>query len=127
MAVLLCACGRTDRPPAGATSQPAIADARRTVADSLAGTGPNGLEIWFTLSRSAQSPAGDSCIERGLEIRRAGRRIHVPLLYTREPPIVLDDSTMRAVLSTNCRAVDRYRVDLRSGQPVRLQGAGTRP
>ncbi|HEX2451596.1 MAG TPA: hypothetical protein VHJ69_10655 [Gemmatimonadales bacterium] len=58
-------------------------------------------------------------MERSLEIRGpAGRRI-VPLLYTLDTPSVLDDSTIRARLFTNCRPGPTYRVDLRTGLPVR--------
>jgi len=86
-------------------------------ADSLAASAP-GLEIWFTLTRPARSAAGASCVERGLEIRRAERRIPVPLLYTGEPPSILNDSTMRAVLWTDCHRQKAYLVDLRTGRPV---------
>jgi hypothetical protein len=106
--------------------QPAVADSLPRVADSLADTGPNGLEIWFTLSRPAQSPSGEWCVERGLEIRSQARRIQVPLLYTREAPTILNDSMMRAVLSTNCHTVASYRVDLRTGQPVRVPADSAR-
>src|SRR5215210_2410108 len=86
-------------------------------ADSLAASAP-GLEIWFTLTRPARSAAGASCVERGLEIRRAERRIPVPLLYTGEPPAILNDSTMRAALWINCHRQKHYLVDLRTGRPV---------
>jgi len=77
-----------------------------------------GVEIWFTLTRPARSSTGASCVERGLEIRRAERRIPVPLLYTGESPTILNDSTMRAVLWTDCHPLTAYLVDLRTGQPV---------
>jgi hypothetical protein len=87
--------------------------------DSLALRRADGLEIWFTLSRPARSPRGQPCRERGLEIRHGGRRAPVPLLYTGETPTLLNDSTMRAVLWTDCQPTAVYRVNLRSGQPVR--------
>ncbi len=111
---LLSACGRSERPQA--------ADRGGVVAEteeSLATTGPAGVEIWFTLSRPARSSGGRPCLERGLEIRREGRRLPVPLLYTGEAPTLLDDSTVRAILWTQCRPVAPYRVDLRTGRPVR--------
>ena len=86
--------------------------------DSLAVATKTGVEIWYSLSRTGTAADGSACIERGLEIRRAGERIRVPLLYTRDAPILLNDSTMRAVLWTNCRPVATYRVDLRTGRPV---------
>jgi hypothetical protein len=88
-------------------------------ADSLAISGSSGLQIWFTLARPAKAADGAACVERGLEIRREGKRIQVPLLYTGETPMLLNDSTMRAMLWTNCRPVDAYLVDLRSGRPTR--------
>jgi len=89
--------------------------------DSLA-TSAEGVEIWFTLSREGRRPDGSRCVERGLEIRRAGTRIPVPLLYTGATPTLIDSSTMRAELWNHCQPVDTYLVDLRSGRPVR-QGA----
>jgi hypothetical protein len=97
---------------------PAVRNAAVRPADSLALSGPAGREIWFTLTRSSRSATGEPCIERGLEIRQAGRRIQVPLLYTGEPPALLNDSTMRAILWTDCHPVTPYLVDLRTGRPV---------
>jgi hypothetical protein len=86
--------------------------------DSLAVSTSTGVEIWYRLSRTGTAADGSTCVERGLELRRAGKRIQVPLLYTGDTPTLLDDSTMRAVLWTNCRPVAVYRVDLRNGRPV---------
>jgi hypothetical protein len=88
-------------------------------ADSLVASNAAGVEVWFTLSRVATGSDGKQCVERGLEIRRSGQRIQVPLLYTRDPPILLNDTTMRALLWNQCRPGDAYLVDLRSGRPVR--------
>jgi hypothetical protein len=85
--------------------------------DSLALAPKAGLEIWYTLGRSARSPQGVACVERGLEIRGGDRRVPIPLLYTGESPTLINDSTLRAVLWTNCHPVKPYRVDLRTGQP----------
>jgi hypothetical protein len=111
---LLSACGRSERPQAQTSAGEAAA-----AEESLAATTPAGVEIWFTLSRPARSSQGQPCVERGLEIRRDGRRLPVPLLYTGEAPSVLNDSTIRAMLWTHCRPVTPYRVDLRTGRPVR--------
>jgi hypothetical protein len=86
--------------------------------DSLAVAGP-GVEIWFTLSRPTSSPDGTQCVDRAIELRRDGKRIPVPLLYTQEPPRIVNDTTARAVLYTGCVAGDAYLVDLRSGRPTR--------
>jgi hypothetical protein len=113
LALLLCfACKTADRAPVHRTA------AEAKPADSLALSGPAGLEIWFTLTRSARSAGGAPCVERGLEIRQEDRRIQVPLLYTGEPPALLNDSTMRAILWTDCHPVTPYLVDLRTGRPV---------
>lgn len=90
--------------------------------DSLVLATGTGVEVWYSLARSARAPDGSPCIERGLEIRRGQRRIQVPLLYTGETPTLLNDSTMRAVLWTNCRAGNVYLVDLTSGRLVRQPG-----
>lgn len=93
-------------------------------ADSLVATGSGGVEIWFTLARDATGPDSTQCVERGLEIRRGEERVRVPLLYTRMAPALLNDSTMRALLWTNCQPGDAYLIDLRSGQLVRDRRAG---
>lgn len=111
-AVLVSGCRPEPRPaPAnsGAATQPA---------DSLA-VSRGGVEVWFTLARTAQGSDGKPCLERGLEIRQAGRRIPVPLLYTAETPTLLNDTTMRGILWTQCKPLDSYLVDLRTGRPVR--------
>ncbi len=87
--------------------------------DSLVLTGSAGVEIWFTLARAATGADGNRCVERGLEIRHGGRRVQVPLLYTGTPPVLLNDTTMRATLWTHCRPGDAYLINLQSGQPVR--------
>ena len=119
---LLWACGPTERAQtktsAGEATEPP---------DSLATSTRSGVQIWFTLSRPARSEQGESCVERGLEIRRQGRRLPVPLLYTGEAPTVINDSTMRAMLWTNCRPVTAYRVDLRTGRPMREAEGRRRP
>jgi hypothetical protein len=111
---LLLAC-RTGNPPAQAKAPATDIEP----ADSLVATNEEGVEIWFTLARVGRAANGSTCVERGLEIRRGGARIAVPLLYTGAAPILLDRSTMRAELWNHCRKVDTYLVDLQSGRPVR--------
>jgi hypothetical protein len=113
-ALLLSACRTGQRP----RSNGETGDASKP-ADSLVISTDVGVEVWFTLARAAQGPDGKTCLERGLEIRRGETRVQVPLLYTGTPPVLLDDSTMRALLWNHCRPVDAYRVDLRSGRPLR--------
>jgi hypothetical protein len=88
-------------------------------ADTLVGTAPGGVEIWFTLSREGVAADGSHCIDRTIEIRRGGSRVQVPLLYTGAVPELVNDSTIRARLSNRCAPGDAYLVDLRSGRPVR--------
>jgi hypothetical protein len=113
-AVLAPGCRPEDRPQASVDSASAAQPA-----DSLVISNRDGVETWFTLPRVGKSADGKQCLERGLEIRRGRTRVPVPLLYTGEPPVLVNDSTMRAVLWTHCRPVEAYIVDLRSGQPVR--------
>ncbi len=120
-AIVLVSSCRPDRPPA-----PAASAAASEPVDSLAVSGTDGVEVWFTWARTAQGSDGNQCLERGLEIRRAGSRVPVPLLYTGETPTLLNDTTMRAVLWTHCKPLDSYLVDLRTGRPLRERGAGNR-
>lgn len=87
--------------------------------DSLVLTSTAGPEVWFTLARTGTAADGRQCVERGLEIRHDGRRVQVPLLYTGSPPVLLNDSTVRAMLWTHCAPGHSYLVNLRSGYPVR--------
>jgi hypothetical protein len=119
MLPILLACGsRPDERSAAAVSSASIEEP----ADSLISTTPKGIEIWFTIAREARGADGRRCVERGLEIRHGETRVKVPLLYTGAAPILMNDTTMRAVLWTHCEPGDTYLVDLRSGQPVREPG-----
>ena len=87
--------------------------------DSLALSLPDGLEVWYTMAREADSAGGARCLERTLEIRHpGGTRVGVPLLYTRDLPTVVNDSTLEARLSGDCVPGERYRIDTRSGRPT---------
>lgn len=79
------------------------------------------FEFWFTLSRTASDTAGNTCLERGLEIRTDSSQRLVPLLYTREAPVPETDSTVLVHLSNSCAPGDLYRVNLRTAQPVRVR------
>jgi hypothetical protein len=116
-AVLVFGCRPGQRTPpvnSGAAIEPA---------DSLALSDRGRVEVWFTLARTAHGSDGRQCLERGLEIRHAGTRVPVPLLYTGETPTLLNDTTIRAVLWTHCKPGDPYLVDLRTGRPVRERRA----
>lgn len=81
----------------------------------------HGLEIWLTLARDGRDSSGVACVERGLEIREGTRRTPVPLLYTRDRPRLVNDSTISARLWTHCAAGPEYHVNLRTGRPVRAR------
>jgi hypothetical protein len=113
LAACVLGCGGDSAPPkpAAATDAPP--------ADSLVASAPGGVQVWFTLARRATSPEGTRCVDRAIEIRRGDTRVQVPLLYTGTPPELVNDSTLRARLSNQCRPGDAYLVDLRTGRPVR--------
>lgn len=90
-------------------------------ADSLALTAGPGVEVWFTDARQAHDSAGIACEERVLEIRRDGRRIPVPLLYTGSTPTLVNDSTVEAPIWLHCRPGNIYRVNLHTGYPTRVK------
>lgn len=117
-AVLLACGGReVSRAPSAGDSAPSASSTKPP--DSLVATAPGGVQVWFTLAREGQGEDGSHCIDRTLEIRRDGKRVPVPLLYTATAPEVVNDSTIRARLSFRCKPGDAYLVDLRSGRPTR--------
>jgi hypothetical protein len=114
LAACLLGCGGGSSAPA----KPAAA-ADAPPPDSLVAKAPGGVQVWFTLARRATSPEGAPCVDRAIEIRRGETRVQVPLLYTGTAPELVNDSTLRARLSNQCRPGDAYLVDLRTGRPVR--------
>lgn len=114
--VLLAAC----EPPPARTPPPA-ANVPSAMPDSLALTAPGGVEVWFTGARPAADSAGTACTERVMEIRRDGRRIAIPLLYTGQVPRLVNDSTLEVPIWLHCRPGNVYRVSLTTGQPVRIR------
>lgn len=115
----LAGCGASEAPEPRAPADPPVAEA--SPPDSLVLV-VGGASVWHTLSREGTSSGGERCLERSLEIRREGRApVRVPLLYTREAPRALDDSTLEARVFLNCAPGDRYRIDMRTGQPTRIR------
>lgn len=112
---LTVACDRPQPPP----PETPVVPPPPAPAPELALKAPGGAEVWFGDARASRDSTGAACVERTLEIRSAGARRIVPLLYTLDTPTVLDDSTIRARLFTDCRPGPAYRVDLRTGLPVR--------
>jgi hypothetical protein len=121
--VILLLCSACSAPPSRERAD-RVGDA--VPSDSLALSAPGGVEIWFTLARSDRNANGMECQERGLEIRRSGKRLPVPLLYTRERPLLLNDSTVQARLWTHCSPGDAYLVDLLTGRPTPARSRRTR-
>jgi hypothetical protein len=120
MSVPACAVERTpgrsaDTGPAATAGSEAPAPA-----DSLAIVTPLG-EIWFVGAREATDASGAPCRERAMEIRQDDRRTPIPLLYTGDAPRLVDDSTIEAAIWLHCRPGNVYRVNLRTGQPVRVK------
>jgi hypothetical protein len=110
----LAACDkRTEEGP-----RPPVSTRETPLADSLVLQAGGGAEVWLSLARAAKGADGTGCVERGLEIRHGSNRVKVPLLYTGSPPVLLNDTTIRAVLWNHCAPGEPYLVDLRSGRPV---------
>lgn len=116
--LLLAACRGKESPAASADSLPA---APPKPAPELALSAPGGVEVWFTDSRAASDSAGTACTERVMQIRRDGKQIAIPLLYTGEKPRRVNDSTIEAAIWLNCRPGNVYQVNLRTGLPVRVK------
>lgn len=117
--VILVGCG-SPPPPEETSSQATAADGVLAPDDSLALRTAGGTEVWFVGGRTARDSAGRECLERSLEIRDSAGRRGVPLLYTREPPAALDDTSLSVRLSNRCAPGDRYRISLRTGRPTPL-------
>ena len=121
MLLLVWACGPPADRPDPPSQPPATQNQVTRLGDSLALRAPDGTEVWFTDSRVGTDRDGGPCIERVMEIRREAERIAVPLLYTGEPPVLINDSIMRAHIWLNCRPGNIYDVNLRSGEPRRVE------
>lgn len=117
----LSAC-REQRHPAPAEAPVASPGSVRS--DSLALRAPDGSEVWLVGGRAGTAAGGATCDERLIEVRRDGHRIPVPLLYSGGAPVLVDDSTIEAVLWLHCAPGDTYRVNLHTGQPVKHRAAG---
>ena len=117
-AALLVACAAEGAREAARDST-AAADTAPAPPDSLALRLADGIEVWYTMARPADSAGGSTCLERTLEIRHpGGTRVGVPLLYTRDLPKAVNDSTLEARLSGDCVPGELYRIDVRSGRPT---------
>jgi len=104
------ACSGKEAPPTQARTA--------TWSDSLALAAPGGVEVWYIGARTARDSAGGTCTERVMQIRRDGAKILIPLLYTGEAPVLVNDSTLRTNLWLDCRPMRSYDVNLRTGRPI---------
>lgn len=117
-ALLLVACGEKPRAAASIDSTPAAPP--KPAAEQVLVT-KGGVEVWFTDSRTAHDSAGAACTERVMQVRREGKEIAVPLLYTGAKPTLVDDSTIEAAIWLNCKPGNVYQVNLRTGYPTRVK------
>jgi hypothetical protein len=121
LTALAAGCGgeQAARPPARQPAEESRPTIRATPVstDSLVLTLGGGAEVWFTSLRQGKDSAGTACIERAVEVRRDSVRLPVPLLYTRETPLPLNDSQFRAVLYRDCVPFAVYRVGAADGMP----------
>ena len=90
-------------------------------AESLALPVTANVSVWFGDGRDDHDESGTACRERLLVIHRDSSRTAVPLLYTGTVPTLINDSTIEAELWLHCKAMDRYRVNLSTGQPLRVR------
>jgi len=123
-AALSVGCGRSAGPPAppqdrAATIAPTLAGSEP--ADTLVLTTRSGQQVWLAEGRTAHDRSGRSCYERSVEIRRDSTRIKVPLLFVTKPPTSLDAGHLKAELSLDCQTIAIYRVELATGQPIKLE------
>ena len=116
LAVLVAAC--TSAPPPAQKAAVPLEPPRP--AESLALPVTADVSVWFAAGRDDKDDSGSACRERVLVIHRDTSRIAVPLLYTGTVPTLINDSTIEAELWLHCKAMDRYRVNLTTGQPVRV-------
>jgi hypothetical protein len=120
---LLASCSgrpRADAPASNGAAAASDTPPGAEPAESLALRAPRGVELWYTFAREGRDSGGAPCLERALEIRAGERRIPVPLLYTRDVPRLVNDSIVSARIWNRCAPGDEYRVNLRTGQPVRV-------
>lgn len=121
LAATALSCGGGDRPDADEAESDDEGMISSSVADSMVLRTAAGYEVWFSGTRPARDDNGQVCVERTMQIRRDTTRINIPLLYTGDPPVLVNDSTIEAAIWLHCRPGNVYRVDLRTGSPVRVR------
>lgn len=115
--VILVACN----PQEGRQGEGALPNRASPPPDSMVLRMADGAEVWYTGSMLDTAVTGETCNERTVEIRRAGSRTPVPLLYTLGELEAMDDTTVRAALMRDCAKLDTYLVNTRTAQPRRVE------
>ena len=92
-----------------------------TLPDSLVLKAPGDVDVYFAGARIGTDSTGATCVERGLVLVHDGHRTLVPLLMTGVPPMLVNDSIMRARIWLHCRPGNTYDVNLRTGVPTRIR------
>ncbi len=118
-ALILCACGTREGTPPASVATPGVDGGRARGEEALRVS--DSVSVWFASARADTAPDGTTCLERVMEIRTNDRTVPIPLLYTGEIPTITSDSTIDVHIWRHCIPADRYRVNLRSGQPVRVE------
>ena len=116
LAGTLVACDATPRPAAESIAIPVGADA--VPADTHVLDLADGTEVWLTAGRMGKRASGEECRERGIALRKEGRHLIVPLLYTLESP-ARQGGKLVAVLASDCVSGAAYLIDPLTGQPSR--------
>jgi len=121
--VLVACLGACGAEPPAATPPAATGQSREypTLPDSLVLRAPGGVDVYFTGARVGTDSTGGTCLERGLVLVRDGSRTLVPLLMTGVPPMLVNDTTLRARIWLHCRPGNTYDVNLRTGVPTRIR------
>ena len=120
VAVLGAACGERPR-PAPVLFPPAPVPVPRAPADSQVLLFGGGTSVWLAEGRAARDSGEAACYERSVEIHHDTTKIRVPLLYTLSPIKPAGTGFVLAVLSTNCRPLADYRVELATGRPTKVR------
>ena len=115
--MLLTSCASRDR----TEEESARVETLVPVSDTMVLRMPDSAEIWYSGGMPDTSATGEPCYVRTMEVRRAGTRTPVPLLYTMGDLAVVDDTTVRAVLVRDCASHDIYLVNTTTGQPRRAE------
>lgn len=102
--------GEPPRPPAAPASPPGPRD-------SLVLTLPDSTSVWLVRGREGIAADGTPCHERSIELRKDGRRLLVPLLYTRSAPH-LEHGKLYATLSNRCVDGAEYAIDPVTAYPT---------